>query len=330
VSESFGKPIPRSKIERKSTSPVEEENSVLTELLIEVLTWFFHPTGKHRDLLEQAAIAEMFSTEVKPDSHQVPLNIYSLKTYQWRGQPAIIVHVGSIQSKKPGLGIAIENAKVANDLGCLQKRSYAKYQIQIVAESASQQTTNSLAKLLAEIFIQHIPEYYQNVIYGDASNSQVMLPQEYKQSEVLAKDFQHDSNVERVYRWSMDFEVIFESIRFIKSREINLFFDGTNTVDSNISAGVNSKCILQHNVPELVKMGDQLQISIKTNLPGVKMYCSNPEIFKIFQTSGVHGDGEERCYLGRALRSGDFTLTIQDQKRRFVKDSIHRVILPSG
>jgi hypothetical protein len=296
---------------------VEEENSVLVELFIEVLRWFFSPTGKHRDLLEQAAIAEKFLTEVPDGSHAVALNIYSLKTYQWRNQPAIIVHVGSIQAKKPGLGLAIENSKAGNDLGCLQKRSYAKYQISIVAESASQQTTNSLAKLLAEIFTQHIPEYYQNVIYGDASNSQVMFPQVYKQSEVLAKDFQHDSNVERVYRWSIDFEANFEAIRFIKGAE------------AQVTRGL-ATAVLEHNVPEKVVMGDQLTIAVKTNLQGVKMYSSNPEIFKLFQLSGTHGDGNERLYLGRALRSGEFTLTVQDHKRKFVKDSQHRVILPSG
>jgi hypothetical protein len=306
--------IPRSNVESKATQPVEEESSVLALVIKEVLTWFFSVNGKHRNLfIEQSPFADGYAID-PVNTKQQKINIYNLSTYVFRREPAIIIQVGSPRVIKTGLGIAVEHSVAGNQSNCLQKRNIGKYTVTLIAETSQEQSTNKLAKLLNEIFLQHLPEYYQNVIYGDASNSQIILPQEYTQSEVLSRDFQQDSNVERVYRYTLSFEVEYESIRFIPGYE-KLQISNTP-----------GKMILAHDLPMLVHMGQNYIITIKTNLLGVKLYSSRPEIFQILQLSGPHGEGDgDRIYQGKALRIGSFSLKLQDQHLKNVKQSDHKV-----
>jgi hypothetical protein len=76
----------------------------------------------------------------------------------------------------------------------------------------------------------------------------------------------------------------------------------------------------------VVHMGQNYIITIKTNLLGVKLYSSRPEIFQILQLSGPHGEGDgDRIYQGKALRIGAFSLKLQDQHLKNVKQSDHKV-----
>lgn len=305
--------VSRSNLDSKANQPAGEEQSILTQVLKEVLTWFFSVNGKHRDLLLQSPFADSFAID-PTENRQQKINIYNASTYQYRREPSLLVQVGSVRNSKPGLGIAVEHSVAANQQNCLQKRSIGKYSVSITAESGSEQTTNRLTKLLGDIFMQQIPEYYQNVIYGDSNNSQIIFPQDYVQSEILSKDFQQDSNVERVWRGSINFEVEYESIRFIPGYE-----------KLTLSMG-SGKMVLAHDCPLLVHMGKNYTITIKTNLLGVKLYSSKPGVFQLLQLSGPHGEGDgDRIYQGKALKLGSFSLKLQDQHLRNVKESNHKV-----
>ena len=305
--------IPRSNTESKATQPVEEEQSVLTQVLKEVLTWFFSVNGKHRDLLLQSNMADGYAIDPKNNKQQ-KINIYNVSTYIFRQEPAIIIQVGSSKVVKTGLGIAVEHSSEGNTRNCLQKRNIGKYSVVLTAETSSEQSTNRLAKLLNEIFLQHIPEYYQNVIFGDSSNSQIIFPQDYTPSDVLSRDFQQDSNVERSYRYTLSFDVEYESIRFIPG------------YDKILLQNLQGKKILNHDLPVILSMGKNYTITIKTNLLGVKLYSSKPEIFKVLQLSGPHGEGDgDRIYQGRALRTGNFVLKLQDLSLQNIQESEHKV-----
>ena len=291
-----------------------EENSILTQIMKEILGWFLSNSGKHRNLLtSQLPFADGYSIDPK-EGNQQRINIYNISTYQPRKDPAIIIQVGSTQTIKTGLGISVEHSAAGNELNCLQKRNVGKYKITLVAESGSDQTTNKLARILGDIFIQHIPEYYQGVLYGDSNNSQIIFPQEYNQSDVLSRDMQIDSNVERIYRYSINFEVEYESIRFIPGYEkIQL-------------VNQPGRKILEHDLQKMVKMGELYTITVKTNLLGVKLYSSKPEIFKVTQLSGPHGEGDgDRIYRGHALRVGPFSLKLQDLHMRNISQTDHSV-----
>lgn len=305
--------IPRSNIENKSLQPSGEENSILVQVFKEILGWYFSNNGKHRDLLLQAPFADSYCLDPKNNKQQ-KISIYNVSTYQLRKDPSLIIQVGSVRGVKTGLGISVEHSHAGNQMNCLQKRNIGKYNVTLIAEAGSEQTVHRLSKLLSDIFFLHIPEYYQNVIYGDSNNSQILFPQEYTQSEVLSKDFQQDSNVERIYSYSLSFEVEYESIRFIRG------YDKIQIVNNY------GDKLLEHDLPTRVSMGSSYPITIKTNLIGVKLYSSNPGIFQLTQISGPHGEGNgDRYYQGRAMRVGTFSLTLQDLHMKNTKQTNHQV-----
>jgi hypothetical protein len=299
----------------KATEPLTDESSVLTQVLQEVLGWFFSNKGKHRDLLLQNPLADAFAIDADQNlNKQQLLTIQPVETYQYRHNPSITLRVGSTQNIKPGLGISVEHSAASIYKGCLQKRTFAKYNVTLLVETSSKQTTTRLAKMLSDIFFQYIPEYYQNVVMNDQAQSQIIFPQEYTQSPDLIRDFQADSNVERIYGYKFEFEADFESIHFVKG------YDKISIVNQQ------GRKVLSHDLPASVRMGEQYVITVKTNLLGVRLYSQQPGIFELQQISGPQGEGDgDRIYRGHALRVGKFVLRLQDLAMLNILDSKHSV-----
>lgn len=296
------KAVPRSSTEQRALEPLTDETSAITRVLQEILNWFFSNNGKHRDLLLRNPYATGFAVDADERSNkQQLLTIQPVETYQYRHNPSITIKVGSTQNIKTGLGISLEHSKYSVDLQALQKRSLAKYHVKLLAETSSKQTTSRLAKLLSDIFFQHIPEYYQSVVFNDQAQSQIIFPQNYEQAADLTRDFQADSNVERIYGYSLEFESEFESLYFVPG------YGQLSIVPSQ------GKKILEHDLPSQVRMGEQYIITVKTNLLGIRLYSMNPIVFELQQISGPMGEDDgDRIYRGHALRIGPFKLKLQD------------------
>lgn len=262
--ESLFKSIPRSINDVRTEEVTVEESSAVAQVLIEILNWFFSNKGKHRDLLlSECSFADAYATDPSTaNTKQQLITIQSVATYQVRRNPSIIVIVGSPVTTKTGVGIAIEGSSIASMSNNQFKRSYNTYSVQITASSSSQQTTNKIARLLGDIFNLHIPQYYQSVVINDMAKSQIIFPQEYGQPEFLNKDLQEGANVERIWSYQLSFKAEYESLRTIQGV-------GNLMVDNK-----KGSLILKHDLPEIVKMGQQYIITVKSNTIGVKLYLS--------------------------------------------------------
>lgn len=307
--------VPRSSIEAEATHPVVDESSLLTQIFIEILTWYFSNKGKHRDLLLQSPLADGFA--IDPDKSSTKQNLITVQaaaTYQVRNNPSITVMVGPPRSIRSGLGISVEHSRRSRELGKLLKRSYSNVDITLHLETSSEQVTNRLAKLITEIFFQHIPEYYNSVIILNDSQSQVIFPQTFSQSNLLIKDFQPGSNVERIYSHKFSFTVDFESLRWIDA------FPQLHV--TNLPA----KMQLEHDIPATLKMGQQYTATIKTNLLGVKLFVDKPAYIELQQISGPFGteDGT-RYYKLTPLRTGEVIFTLADMKESQQVRTSHRI-----
>lgn len=314
--ESLFKSIPRSINDVRAEEVTVEESSAVTQVLIEILNWFFSNNGKHRDLLlSECSFADAYATDPSTaNTKQQLITIQPVATYQVRRNPSIVVVVGSPVTTKTGVGIAIEGSSIASMSNNQFKRSYNTYSVQITASSSSQQTTNKIARLLGDIFNLHIPQYYQSVVINDMAKSQIIFPQEYGQPEFLNKDLQEGANVERVWSYQLSFKAEYESLRTIQGV-------GNLTVDNK-----KGSLILKHDLPEIVKMGRQYVITVKSNTVGVKLYTTNPNIFDLNKLSGPFGTGSgDYIYRGQALRTGSFKLYVQDMAETNKVESSHTV-----
>lgn len=295
------KAVPRSKQEVPAIEAVVDEASSLTQMLIEILGWFFSNKGRHRKLLEQCPFADGYSTDpTAGDLTQLPIAIQPVATYQWRTNPSIVISVGPAQGKKAGLGLAIEHMRGAGGVGKLVKRSFNTLNVKLMIESSSEQNTNKLARLLTDILFQHIPQYYQNAVMHELGHSQVVFPQEYNQPTTLTKDMQQDAQIERIYGYILDFDVNYESLRLV---------DGGDPVTVVAKKGVK---VIQHDCPPVVHLGQVTVIHVRTNVEGMRMFSSAPHIFSLDSMNGPFGDGEDRVYRGQALRTGSFDLILLD------------------
>lgn len=294
------KAIPKSNVEAVASEPVVDESTMLVKMMMEIFSWFFNENGKHRDLLLQAPFADAFATNPSNPA-QMKVTIQPIATYQYRQNPSITIQVGNPQAKKTGLGIALEHSKAANGLWCLQKRSLNKVNIKLMAETGSEQTTNKLAKLITEIFFQHIPQQYQNVVGNDLGQSQIIFPQEYNQPSNLVKELQQDANVERIWMYAIDFDVEFESIRFVR---------GANPIEVQ---NYKAEKYIDIDLPANLVVGQAYTINVKTNIPSVHLYSQDPSIFKLEQVSGPQGEFDGvKIYHGVALRVGPFLLQAEE------------------
>lgn len=308
------KAIPKSIQEEAASNPVIDESSALTLLFMEILNWFFDENGKHRDLLLQASFADAYAVNPS-NSAQQKVTIQPIATYQYRQNPSITIQVGNPQSKKTGLGIALEHSRAANGLWSLQKRSINIFNVKLMVETGSEQTTNKVAKLLTEIFFQHIPQQYQNVVGNDYGQSQIIFPQDYTQPTTLTKEPQNDANVERLYMYILEFDVEFESIRFIKGADpIHV----TNTPP---------KKFINYDLPAKIHIGENRVITMKTNIPLVHIYSTEPSIFMLEQLSGPDGEANgEKLFHGIALRVGKFKIESQEGISKVKNQYEHEVI----
>lgn len=314
--ESLFKSIPRSINDVRAEETIIEESSAVTQVLIEVLNWFFSNNGKHRNLLlSECSFADAFATDPSTaNTKQQLITIQPIATYQVRRNPSIIVLVGSPVTQKTGVGIAIEGSSIASMNNNQFKRSFNTYSVKIVASSSSQQTTNKIARLLGDIFNLHIPQYYQSVVINDMAKSQIIFPQEYNQPEFLSKDLQEGANIERIWSYELTFKAEYESLRTIKGV-------GNLTIDNK-----KGNLILKHDLPEKLKMGRQYVITVKSNTVGVKLYTTNPNIFDLKALSGPFGTGTgDYLYRGQALRTGSFKLFVQDMAQDNKIESSHSV-----
>ena len=314
--ESLFRSIPRSINEVRAQEVMVEESSAVTQVLIEVLNWFFSNNGKHRNLmLSECSFADAYATDPSTaNTKQQLITIQSIATYQVRKNPSIVVIVGSPVTTKTGVGIAIEGSSIASMNSSQFKRSYNSYSVQITASSSSQQTTNKIARMLGDIFNLHIPQYYQSVVINDMAKSQIIFPQEYGQPEFLNKDVQEGANIERIWSYQLSFKAEYESLRTVKGV-------GNLTVDNK-----KGSLILKHDLPEKVRMGQQYVITVKSNTVGAKLYTTNPNIFDIKKLSGPFGTGTgDYIYRGQALRTGSFKLFLQDMAENNKIQSSHTV-----
>lgn len=316
VGESLFRSIPRSINDVRAQEVTIEESSAVTQVLIEILNWFFSNNGKHRNLLlSECSFADAFATDPSTkNTKQQLIVIQPIATYQIRRNPSIIVTVGSPVTTKTGLGIAIEGSSIASMSEGLFKRSYNSYAIKITAASNSQQTTNKLARMIGDIFNLHIPQYYQSVVINDLAKSQIIFPQDYTQSESLTKDLQEGANVERIWSYEMSFKAEYESLRTVS---------GVGNLKVDNKKGFST---LKHDLEKNLKMGKQYVITVKSNIPGVKLYTTNPNIFDIKKLSGPFGTGTgDYIYRGQALRTGTFKLFLQDMAESNKIESTHIV-----
>ena len=314
--ESIFKSVPRSTNEVRAEEVTIEESSAVTQVLIEILNWFFSNKGKHRDLLlSECSFADAYATDPSTaNTKQQLITIQPVATYQVRRNPSIVVIVGSPVTTKTGIGIAIEGSSIASMNNGQFKRSFNTYSVEITASSSSQQTTNKIARILGDIFNLHIPQYYQSVVINDMAKSQIIFPQEYAQPEFLNKDLQEGANIERIWSYKITFKAEYESLRTVKGV-------GNLTVDNK-----KGRLILNHDLPEKVKMGQQYVITVKSNTVGVKLYTTNPNIFDIKKLSGPFGTGiGDYIYRGQALRTGSFKLFVQDMAQDNKMESNHTV-----
>ena len=314
--ESVFKSIPRSINDVRSEEVTIEESSAVTQVLIEILQWFFSNGGRHRDMmLSECSFADAYATDPSTkNTKQQLITIQPIGTYQFRRNPSITVVVGSPVTTKTGLGIAIEGSSIASMSSSQFKRSYNSYSVVLTASSSSQQTTNKIGRMLGDIFNLHIPQYYQSVVINNMAKSKIIFPQEYGQPEALSKDLQEGANIERIWSYQMSFKVEYESLRNVRGV-------GNLTVDNK-----RGSIILKHDLPETVKMGQQYVITVKSNTVGVNLYTTNPNIFDIKKLSGPFGTGDgDYIYRGQALRTGNFKLFIQDMAENNKVESSHIV-----
>jgi hypothetical protein len=157
-----------------------------------------------------------------------------------------------------------------------------------------------MARLLTDILYQHIPQQYQNAVMHELGHSQVVFPQEYNQPVTLTKDLQQDAQVERVYVYTIDFDVTYESLRLVEGGE-----------PVTVVAKRGTK-VIENDCPPVVRLGEVRVIHVRTNVEGIRMFSSAPHIFSLDSMNGPFGDGEDRVYRGQALRTGTFTLTMMD------------------
>lgn len=295
------KKVPRSRAELPAVEAVVDESSALTQMLVEILGWFFSNKGRHRKLLEQCSFANGYSTDPEHgDLTQLPLTIQPVATYQWRTNPSIVISVGPSQGKMAGLGLAIEHMRGADGIGKLVKRSFNTLNVKLMIESQSEQSTNKIARLLTDILYQHIPQHYQNAVMHELGHSQVVFPQEYNQPVTLTKDLQQDAQIERIYAYMIDFDVNYESLRLV---------DGGDPITVVAKSGTKQ---IEHDCPSVVRLGQVSVIHVKTNVSGIRMFSNSPHIFSLDSMNGPFGDGEDRVYRGQAVRTGSFTLTMMD------------------
>jgi hypothetical protein len=308
------KAVPRSRQEVPAVEAVVDEASALTQMIIEILTWFFSNKGRHRKLLEQCSFADGFATDPESgDLTQLPVAIYPVATYQWRTNPSIIVQVGPAQGKIAGLGMAIEHMRGAGGIGKLVKRSFNTLNVKLMIASSSEQNTNKMARLLTDILYQHLPQQYQNAVMHELGHSQVVFPQEYNQPTTLTKDLQQDAQIERVYSYIIEFDVNYESLRLV---------DGGDPITVVNKRGAK---IIEHDCPTMVRLGEVIVVNVKTNVEGIRLFTNSPHIFSLESMNGPFGDGENRIYRGQALRTGNFTLTMLDGHGNNKTTSSHTV-----
>jgi hypothetical protein len=309
------KAVPRSKQEIPAVETVVDETSALTQMLKEILEWFFSNKGRHRKLLNQCSFADGYSTDPEGgDLTQLPITIQPVATYQPRTNPSIVISVGPSQSKKAGLGLSLEHMKSASGLGKLVKRSFNTLNVKLLIESSSEQNTNRLARLLTDILFQHIPQYYQNAVMHELGHSQVVFPQDYQQPTSLSRDLQQDAQVERIYGYLLEFDVGYESLRMV---------DGGEPVRVVAKQGTK---ILQHDCQPTVRLGQVVVVRVKTNCQGIRMFTSAPHIFSMDSMNGPFGDGEDRVYRCQALRTGTFDLILMDGHGNNKQVSSHQVV----